>query len=95
VPAVWTALWVLPQAVAWERLHLTRVVARYAQKLVAAERTDAPASLLAEVRQLEDRLGLSPMAMLRLRWEIDETEAEAPADGSVAVLDHYRRLIGE
>lgn len=29
-------------------------------------------SLMAEARQLEDRLGLTPMAMLRLRWEISD-----------------------
>jgi hypothetical protein len=32
------------------------------------------AALLAEARQMEDRLGLSPMAMLRLRWEIQEDQ---------------------
>ena len=32
------------------------------------------AGLLGEVRQLEDRLGLSPMAMLRLRWQISSDE---------------------
>jgi hypothetical protein len=30
------------------------------------------AMLLAEIRQLEDRLGLSPLARRRLQWEIDQ-----------------------
>lgn len=35
-------------------------------------------SLLSEMRQLEDRLGLSPMARRRLQWEL-------PEDGAVQV----------
>lgn len=76
--AVWADLWRTPQSVAWERLGWTRSVARYCKTLVAAEKKDASAALLAEVRQMEDRLGLSPMSMLRLRWEIASDEvAEA------------------
>ena len=30
-PATWAELWTTPQAVAWERLGWTRVVARYAE----------------------------------------------------------------
>jgi hypothetical protein len=54
-----------------------RPVARYVRCLVQAEVPGAPAALLAEVRQMEDRLGLSPMAILRLRWTIVD---ELPAD---------------
>lgn len=67
---VWAEVWTTPQAVAWEQLGWTRTVARYVRVLVEAELPDAAAAKLGEVRQLEDRLGLSPMAMLRLRWEI-------------------------
>ena len=79
--AVWEQLWTTPQSVAWERLGWTRAVARYCRGLVEAEKRDAPAALLSEVRQMEDRLGLTPMAMLRLRWEVvaDElAEARTP-----------------
>lgn len=68
--SVWSELWATPQAVAWERLGWTRIVARYARALVEAEKRDATAALMAEVRQVEDRLGLTPMSMLRLRWEV-------------------------
>lgn len=91
-PKVWAELWQLPQAVAWERLHLTRVVARYAVKLTAAEEPDASSALLAEVRQMEDRLGLSAMAMLRLRWEIVD-DATAPPLAGVTRLDGYRDAV--
>lgn len=44
--------------------------------VVRAENFEASGALLGEVRMLEDRLGLSPMAMLRLRWEVVEEEPE-------------------
>ncbi|MGW5520427.1 phage terminase small subunit [Nocardia africana] len=72
--AVWEDLWASPQAVAWEALGHNRVVARYVQVLIRCEDPEtATAGLLGEVRQLEDRLGLSPMAMRRLQWEVGET----------------------
>lgn len=73
--ALWTSLWATPQAAAWERLRWTRVIARYARILVWCENPNTvTAALLSEARQLEDRLGLSPMSMLRLRWEIATDE---------------------
>jgi hypothetical protein len=66
----WAQLWATPQAVAWDRLGWVRSVARYTRRLVESEKRKAPTSLCSEVRQMEDRLGLSPMSMLRLRWEI-------------------------
>jgi len=77
---MWSQMWATPQAAAWERMGsgMVRVVARYVQILVLAESGDEKAWV--EVRQLEDRLGLTPMAMLRLRWEIAPDElAEARA----------------
>lgn len=74
-PKLWGELWATPQAAAWERLGWSRVVARYVMVLGLCEDPDTTsAALLGEARQLEDRLGLSPMAMLRLRWEVVEDE---------------------
>jgi hypothetical protein len=70
----WTELWHTPQAVAWERLGFTRVVARYCRLMLRAEAPIADKDALAEVRQLEDRLGLTPKAMRLLLWEIVEDE---------------------
>lgn len=85
--AAWREAWATPQAAQWERLgggH-RRVVARYVRCQVAAEEVDAPASLRAEVRQLEDRLGLSPMSMRRLQWTIAPDEVgQARADRDAA-----------
>ena len=87
VRRLWRELWASPPAVMWERFGWTRVVARYVLLLLRVERLllesdDAPVSLLAEVRQLEDRLGLSPQAMLRMRWEVADDEPERLVSGS-------------
>ena len=65
---LWRDLWRLPQAVAWERLKWTRDVAQYVRHKVLAELGDLDAAK--EARQWSDRLGLTPMSMLRLRWEV-------------------------
>jgi hypothetical protein len=66
--SLWRDLWSLPQAVMWERLGWTRDVAQYVRHKVMAELGELDAAK--EARQWSDRLGLSPMAMLRLRWEV-------------------------
>lgn len=84
---LWDELWHTPQAVAWERLEWTRVVARYSVLLLAAEDFDYKA--LAEARQLEDRLGLTPKAMRLLLWEIADDEL---ADARQTPTDARRRI---
>jgi hypothetical protein len=77
--ALWRDLWKLPQACEWERLGWLRDVAQYTRHKVMAELGDLDSAK--EARQWSDRLGLTPMAMLRLRWEVvaDElAEARAP-----------------
>lgn len=77
----WESLWRLPQAAAWAQMKVARTVARYVRALIVAESKESSAFQLSEVRQLEDRLGLTPMAMLRLRWEVVHDElAEVKAD---------------
>lgn len=90
----WADLWRLPQAVAWEEQALERLVARYVRTLIRAEAPKATAAVMAEARQLEDRLGLSSMAMLRLRWSVGDvpdaaTEGEAEALAAVLFYDSY------
>lgn len=87
--AAWKQLWHTPQAVEWYRLGWTRTVARYARVLIEAEKSGASAALLSEARQMEDRLGLTSMSMLRLRWAIDEVEQDGPAALAV-VPDRWR-----
>ncbi|MFG2400760.1 hypothetical protein [Streptomyces lydicus] len=79
---LWTELWATPQAVAWERLGWTREVAQYVRWKVRAELGDLDASK--EARQLGDRLGLTPLAMLRLRWEVTVDEVGEQRQGRTA-----------
>lgn len=86
--ALWRELWRTPQAVEWERLRWTREVAQYIRWKVLAESGDMDAAK--EARQLADRLGLTPLALLRLRWTIADrpaTNTAAPAASSDASTD--------
>lgn len=92
-PELWAALWKLPHAVAWEKLHLERIVARYCRILVEAEcggtrksvegdeETYVESRAITAARQaaqnMEDRLGLSPLSMRRLQWEVEAPPAAA------------------
>ena len=75
---LWAQLWALPQAVEWERAGWVREVAQYVRWKARAEQGDLDASK--EARQLGDRLGLTPLALLRLRWKVsaDAEEERGP-----------------
>jgi hypothetical protein len=47
-------------------------VARLARLVDQEARGEAGSRVLAEIRSLEDRFGLSPMARRRLQWELDQ-----------------------
>lgn len=90
---VWTETWHTPQAAAWERLGWNRTVARYVRFLVRSEDPKSTVALLSEVRQLEDRLGLTPMSMLRLRWEVKADEvAEKRGEAAPAPTRRLRAV---
>lgn len=98
---IWEELWATPMAVAWERHGWTRVIARYLLVLQASDEAlkskEPDAKLLNEIRNLEDRLGLTPMALLRLRWEIAGDELapmreEKTAGGARARLKAVDRV---
>ena len=68
----WARVWGLPQAIEWERMRCETWVALYVRVYVRASETGANEKLLAEVRQIDAKIGLSPRAMNDLRWETDE-----------------------
>lgn len=76
--ALWNDLWAMPVAVLWEESYALREVAQYVRWKIAAEQGDLKAAT--EARMLSDRLGLNPLALLRLRAEIEHVEA-AEAQG--------------
>jgi hypothetical protein len=86
---VWADLWALPQAVVWERLGWTYTVARYCRAMVISEE-EFKVAMLGEVRQMEDRLGLTPMSMLRLRWEIVSDEVKEQREGKATATVRKR-----
>lgn len=70
--ALWEDLWSMPQAVMWEESHAAREVAQYVRWKIRAEQGDLKAAT--EARMLSDRLGLNPLALLRLRAEVERVE---------------------
>ena len=69
--AWWEDLWSCPQATAWDQSG--RTLTRLAVLFDDLIKEKAPATSLSnEMRQLEDRHGLNPKAMLQLRWRIVE-----------------------
>ena len=94
---VWEQVWATPQAAEWERLGWVRTVARYVRILVEAELPGASPALRIEARQLEDRLGLSPKAMMALRWETDEPveeEVEPEVTAPIALRSYVPKRAG-
>jgi len=74
----WRDMWSTPQAAAWATMGpgCARVVARYVRVLLRAESRAVLPTDMAEARQLEDKLGLTPKAMRLLLWEIAPNEVE-------------------
>lgn len=91
---LWGELWATPQAQAWAENEWTRVVARYVRKVLEAEKSGAPMALLAEVRQMEDRLGLNPLAMRKLYWLVDDGGVAVEEGSGIVDLDSYRDRLG-
>lgn len=83
----WNKVWKLPQAIEWERMRCEDTVALYVRTFCCAVQSPDNTKLLAEVRQLDAKIGLSPKAMRDLRWETDEPrdepEVEAASPASV------------
>jgi hypothetical protein len=75
---LWRTLWALPQAVAWERMGYLNEVAQYVRWKIRAELGELAASR--ESRMLGDRLGLTPVSMLALRWEVVADELAGKRD---------------
>lgn len=86
----WNRMWERPQALLWDQAQCYEIVGRYVRLSVEVNRGYAGPAMLAEVRQLEDRLGLSPQSMQRLRIIIEDDEA--PARPNDKVLDIRERL---
>lgn len=82
---LWRRLWSSPAACQWDVSDVAGVT-----RLVVLACDPAcwgKATLLAELRQLEDRFGLSPAARRQLRWQVEEDEEEGPVVAPVRLAD--------
>jgi hypothetical protein len=74
--AWWRTIWASPMADGWLDADVPGLE-RLARLVELAGRDGVPMAVLTEIRHLEDRFGLSPMARRRLQWELEQKPAEA------------------
>jgi len=91
----WRVVWSSDVAGIWidvDRLALERWAALLDLVHTGADKTFTHQ----EIRMLEDRFGLSPLARRRLQWEIDQAAGEKKPDASVdaAQDDRFLRVVG-
>lgn len=101
---LWRHLWSLPVAEIWHEQNAVRLIARYAslvntlERAMTGGRTDLPATLIAglpaEIRQIEDRLLISPLPRLKARVLVAEkpTPDAGKPEGNVTRIDEWRDL---
>ena len=70
--AMWSRYWRKPQASAWARMCLVDEVAMYVRAFLVG--ADGDVKAMTEARQMGDRLGLNPTAMLKNRWRVRSDE---------------------
>ncbi len=85
----WKTIWASPMASEWIDADVL-VLRRLAVLVDLAYRGEASSTVLSEIRQLEDRFGMSPMARRRLEWELaGDAPADTAADGAPGADDPY------
>ena len=89
----WETVWRSPMAAMWDPSDELAIV-RMAVLVDQVARGDIEGKALAEIRQLEDRYGLSPLARRRIGWELPpEEEAEARKADNVADMKKWRQRL--
>ncbi len=76
--AWWAKVWSSPMAAVYLDADVP-TIARLAGLIDRAVREEAGSRLLGEIRALEDRFGLSPLARRRLQWEVEQAGAAPTA----------------
>lgn len=97
--AWWKRMWSRPEATQWREDDPGVIRMAVLHQVTMHEQPVPSAALLTELRQLEDRFGLSPKARMQLRWLIGDAEASvgkpAPKVDEVKERrDRRRRLSG-
>jgi hypothetical protein len=80
--AWWATVWGSPMAAVWLDADVPALT-RLAGLVDRLHRGEGTSRVLGEIRALEDRFGLSPMARRRLQWEIEQasTVIDRPTAG--------------
>lgn len=81
--AWWAEVWASPMAAMFLDADVPGL-RRLALLLEAVNLGDLRTEILSEIRQLEDRYGLSPKARRALQWEVGAAEEAPPAAAPVA-----------
>lgn len=76
--AWWATVWASPMAAVYLDADVPALV-RLARLIDMDSRGLADGVTRSEIRQLEDRFGLSPLSRRRLQWEIDQATAPRPS----------------
>lgn len=90
----WRTIWSSPMAAVYLPADIPALV-RLARLIDLEARGEGDGVTRTEIRQLEDRFGLSPLARRRLQWEIDQataaTETQSRSPGKSR--DRRRRVL--
>ncbi|MEO5576782.1 MAG: hypothetical protein ABIR67_01565 [Gaiellaceae bacterium] len=91
----WRTVWSSPMAAVFLEADVA-ALARLATLVDRVYRGESSARLLGEIRALEDRFGLSPLARRRLQWEVDRAAAVAGGGGGAGEAEErWLRVVSE
>src|SRR5699024_10448444 len=77
---IWSSIWTRPHATMRQTMPHEHVSRRHVAITLLAEETQR-AGLLTEVREMEDRFGLTPVSLRKLQWKIEHHDNQ-PVDAS-------------
>lgn len=89
--AYWRTIWKSPMALTFIDADITALV-RLTVLIELTTALEMNAAILSEVRQLEDRFGLSPLARRRLQFDIDRTKNQLKPESEREPEDDSRWL---
>ena len=92
--AWWSAIWASEMAPVWLESDRHELLA-LADLKEAQHRGEASAAILSEIRQLNDRFGLSPLARRRLAWEIDQARGVEGAPVELEQEGRWLRVVSD
>jgi hypothetical protein len=78
--AWWATVWSAPMAAVYLDADVP-ALARLATLIDRMNQGESSSRLLSEIRSLEDRFGLSPLARRRLQWEVEQAAAVSSPAG--------------